>query len=97
MIPSLAQRHVARAAAAGIRRGGVGPGGARPLSSASASGGGRGAGIFARIGSFLVGAGMTALVTEVYVFAEVREGNLQMLRKQREIEDRLAALEKRKK
>mmetsp|Transcript_36764 Transcript_36764/g.82705 ORF Transcript_36764/g.82705 Transcript_36764/m.82705 type:complete len:96 (-) Transcript_36764:157-444(-) len=95
MIPSLAQRHVARAAAAGIRRGGVGP--ARPLSSASASGGGRGAGIFARIGSFLVGAGMTALVTEVYVFAEVREGNLQMLRKQREIEDRLAALEKRKK
>ena len=60
----------------------------------SASGG---AGFFARIGSFLVGAGLTALVTEIYIFKEVREGNLEMLKKQRELEKRIAALEKKKK
>ena len=93
MISSLSQRHLARAAAGrGIRRGGAVS--SRPLSSTASSGGG--AGIFSRIGSFLVGAGMTALATEVYIFAEVREGNLQMLQKQREIEKRLAALEKKK-
>ena len=55
-----------------------------------------GPGLFARIGSFLVGAGLTALGTEIYIFKEVREGNLEMLRKQRELEKRIAALEKKK-
>ena len=55
-----------------------------------------GAGLFARIGSFLVGAGLTALGTEIYIFKEVREGNLEMLKKQRELEKRIAALEKKK-
>ena len=62
----------------------------------SSSGGGSGAGLFARIGSFLVGAGLTALGTEIYIFKEVREGNLEMLKKQRELEKRIAALEKKK-
>eukprot|EP00956_Cyclotella_meneghiniana_P023561 scaffold46083_cov74-Cyclotella_meneghiniana.AAC.3 len=66
---------------------------ARPFSTAAPS---AGAGLFARISSFLVGAGLTALVTEVYIFKEVREGNLQMLQKQRELEKRIAALEKKK-
>ena len=92
MIPSLSRRHLARASAAGVRR--APP--SRALSSSSSGGGGGGAGIFARIGSFLVGAGATALATEVYIFAEVREGNLEMLRRQGEIERRLAALEKKK-
>jgi len=63
---------------------------------AKSSSGGGGAGFFERVGSFLVGAGLTALATEIYIFKEVREGNLQMLQKQRELEKRLAALEKKK-
>ena len=55
-----------------------------------------GAGFFARVGSFLVGAGFTALATEVYIFKEVRDGNLEMLKRQRELEKRVAALEKKK-
>ena len=62
--------------------------------AARSSGGG--AGIFARVGSFLVGAGLTALVTEIYIFKEVREGNLEMLQKQRQLEKRIAALEAKK-
>ncbi|KAL3795425.1 hypothetical protein ACHAWO_007673 [Cyclotella atomus] len=70
---------------------------ARFLSTtASSSSSGGGAGLFARLGSFLVGAGLTALATEVYIFKEVREGNLEMLKKQRELEKRIAALEKKK-
>lgn len=38
---------------------------------------------------------MTALLTEIYIFQEVREGNLAMLKKQRELEKRIAALEKK--
>ena len=90
MIPSLSRRHLALAS---VRRA---PPSRALSSSSSGGGGGGGAGIFARIGSFLVGAGATALATEVYIFAEVREGNLEMLRRQGEIERRLAALEKKK-
>jgi hypothetical protein len=61
--------------------------------ASTSSGGGS---LFARLGSFLVGAGLTALATEVYIFKEVREGNLEMLKKQRELEKRIAALEKKK-
>ncbi len=46
--------------------------------------------------SFLVGAGMTALAAEVYIFKEVREGNLEMLKRHKELEKRIAALEKKK-
>lgn len=63
--------------------------------AAALSSGRGGAGFFARIGSFIAGAGLTALATEVYIFKEVREGNLQMLQKQRELEKRIAALEKK--
>mmetsp|Transcript_21510 Transcript_21510/g.33761 ORF Transcript_21510/g.33761 Transcript_21510/m.33761 type:complete len:84 (+) Transcript_21510:113-364(+) len=63
--------------------------------TAASSTGGGGAGFFARFGSFISGAGLTALGTEVYIFKEVREGNLEMLKKQRELEKRLAALEKK--
>eukprot|EP01082_Thalassiosira_pseudonana_P004244 g3910.t1 g3910 contig13:466214-466719(-) len=68
-----------------------------PSTASSSSSSGGGAGIFARLGSFLVGAGMTALATEFFIFQEVREGNLQMLKKQRELEKRIAALEKHNK
>lgn len=64
-------------------------------STAATSTGGGGAGFFARVGSFISGAGLTALATEFYIFQEVREGNAEMLKKQRELEKRLAALEKK--
>jgi len=67
----------------------------RPFSTQEVAKSG-GAGFFARVGSFLVGAGLTALATEVYIFKEVREGNLLMLKKQRDLEKRIAALEKKK-
>ena len=65
-------------------------------SSSSSSRGGGGAGFFSRLSSFLVGAGLTALVTEFYIFKEVREGNVELLRRHKEIEVRIAALEKKK-
>lgn len=68
----------------------------RTFSAEAATATKSGPGLFARIGSFLVGAGLTALGTEIYIFKEVREGNLEMLRKQRELEKRIAALEKKK-
>lgn len=55
---------------------------------------GRIAGFFSRVSSFLVGAGLTALVTQYYIFEELRDGNKIMLTKQKEIEKRLKALEK---
>ena len=62
--------------------------------TAGVSGGG--IGLFSRISSFFVGAGMTALAGEFFIFKEVREGNLTMLKKQKELEKRIAALEKKK-
>ena len=70
--------------------------GKRPFSTTEVAKSSGGAGFFARVGSFLVGAGLTALVTEIYIFKEVREGNLEMLKRQRELEKRIAALEKKK-
>jgi len=64
--------------------------------SSSSSSRGGGAGFFSRLSSFLVGAGLTALVTEFYIFKEVREGNVELLRRHKEIEVRIAALEKKK-
>ncbi len=45
--------------------------------------------------SFLVGAGMTALAAEFYIFKEVKDGNLEMLKRHKELEKRIAALEKK--
>jgi hypothetical protein len=61
----------------------------------SSSGGSALSGMFQRVTSFLVGAGLTALMTQYYLFAEVRQGNVQMLQKQKELESRLAKLEKK--
>lgn len=52
-----------------------------------------GAGFFARISSFVIGAGLTALATQFYIFKELRDGNTVMLEKQKEIEKRLKKLE----
>lgn len=56
---------------------------------------GGGGGFFSRISSFLVGAGMTALAAEFFILKEVRGGNADMLKKQKELEKRIAALEKK--
>lgn len=52
-----------------------------------------GASIFQRLSSFAVGAGLTALATQYYIFEEVRGGNQLMLEKQKELEKRLHKLE----
>lgn len=56
-----------------------------------------GAGLFQRVSSFLVGAGLTALTTQYFIFEEVRAGNQAMLKKQSELESRLYNLEKSQK
>jgi hypothetical protein len=42
-----------------------------------------------------LGAGLTALVTQYYIFEEVRQGNRTMVQKQQELEQRVLALEKK--
>lgn len=46
-----------------------------------------------RLSSFVVGAGVTALATQYFIFEEIRFGNQQMLDKQKDLEKRLAKLE----
>jgi hypothetical protein len=53
-----------------------------------------GGGLISRISSFLVGAGLTALATQFYIFQELREGNKSIIAKQKEIDSRLTKLEK---
>ena len=53
-----------------------------------------GAGIIGRISSFVVGAGVTALGTQIYIYNEIQFGNNLILEKQKEIEQRLEKLEK---
>jgi len=55
-----------------------------------------GPGLFQRLSSFLVGAGLTALGTHFFILDEVRKGNMLMIEKQAEIEKRLEKLEKKK-
>jgi hypothetical protein len=55
-----------------------------------------GAGLFQRLSSFVVGAGVTALATQYFIYEEVKEGNKLMLLKQQELEVRLTKLEKKK-
>ncbi len=70
---------------------------AKPASAPSSSKSkspGRISQFFSRVSSFLVGAGLTALGTQYYIFEELRDGNKIMLEKQKDIEKRLKALEK---
>jgi len=55
---------------------------------------GRISAFFSRVGSFFVGAGLTALVSQYYIFEELKAGNKTMIEKQKEIEKRLTVLEK---
>ena len=41
-----------------------------------------------------MGAGLTALATQYYIFQELRDGNKIMIEKQKDIEKRLKTLEK---
>mmetsp|Transcript_25514 Transcript_25514/g.30041 ORF Transcript_25514/g.30041 Transcript_25514/m.30041 type:complete len:118 (+) Transcript_25514:113-466(+) len=54
-----------------------------------------GAGLFQRLSSFLVGAGLSALVSQYYIYQELQDGNSKILKKQRDIEGRLYQLEKK--
>jgi hypothetical protein len=49
--------------------------------------------LFQRLSSFLVGAGLTALVTQFYIFKEIQDGNKALIEKQKDLEKRLAKLE----
>mmetsp|Transcript_3359 Transcript_3359/g.4562 ORF Transcript_3359/g.4562 Transcript_3359/m.4562 type:complete len:95 (+) Transcript_3359:89-373(+) len=51
---------------------------------------------FQRLSSFVVGAGVTAIGTQYYIFTEIHESNKAMIQKQASLEKRLAALEKKK-
>jgi hypothetical protein len=52
-----------------------------------------GGGLIARVSSFLVGAGLTALVTQFYIFHELRDGNKAIIAKQKDLDARLNRLE----
>jgi hypothetical protein len=52
------------------------------------------AGLLGRISSFFVGAGVTALGTQFYIYQELANGNKLILAKQAELEQRLQKLEK---
>lgn len=67
---------------------------AAPKSVASKSGGMFG-GLFQRISSFFVGAGLTALGTHYLIFEELRRSNSLMIEKQKQMEERLLKLEKK--
>mmetsp|Transcript_9943 Transcript_9943/g.13309 ORF Transcript_9943/g.13309 Transcript_9943/m.13309 type:complete len:91 (-) Transcript_9943:59-331(-) len=51
---------------------------------------------FERLSSFVVGAGVTAIATQYFIYSELHEANKSMLHKQASLEKRLAALEKKK-
>ncbi len=67
---------------------------ATPISTSGQKSTGGVAGFFARVSSFIIGAGVTALITQYYIHQEIVEGNKLMISKQRDIEDRLHKLEK---
>jgi hypothetical protein len=70
--------------------------GQRASFSSPSNGGGGGSSLLQRLSSFLVGAGLTALATQYFLFQEIREGNDQMLAAQKRLEQRLLQLEKGK-
>jgi hypothetical protein len=57
--------------------------------------GGMFGGLFQRISSFFVGAGLTALGTHYLIFEELRKSNSLMIEKQKQMEERLLKLEKK--
>lgn len=69
---------------------------AKPAAAAAPAPKRGGAGLFQRLSSFLVGAGVTALGTQYLIFHELHEGNKTMLSRQQALEARVAALEKKK-
>ena len=67
----------------------------RLFSSASSEAPSLGAGFFQRVGSFISGAGLTALATQYFIYQEIVDGNRVMLLKQKDIENRVSSLEKK--
>mmetsp|Transcript_13502 Transcript_13502/g.19913 ORF Transcript_13502/g.19913 Transcript_13502/m.19913 type:complete len:98 (+) Transcript_13502:104-397(+) len=53
-----------------------------------------GASLWQRLSSFVIGAGLTAFATQFFIMKEVRDGNKLMMLKQKELEVRLAKVEK---
>lgn len=64
----------------------------RPFSTATRPG----AGLGQRLSSFVIGAGVTALATQFYLWDELRQGNAVLIKRQAAIEERLAKLEQKK-
>mmetsp|Transcript_8534 Transcript_8534/g.12160 ORF Transcript_8534/g.12160 Transcript_8534/m.12160 type:complete len:88 (-) Transcript_8534:404-667(-) len=64
-------------------------------SEASSASSSKGGGFFQRLSSFIVGAGVTALGTQFFIFQEIHEGNKIMLEKQKSLEKRITQLEKK--
>ena len=58
--------------------------------------GSRGAGFLQRMASFGVGAGVTALATQVLILQKLEEANKDMLEKYKSLEARLDKMEKRR-
>jgi hypothetical protein len=54
----------------------------------------QGGGFFQRVSSFLVGAGLTALVSQYFIYNELVGGNAVILQRQKDLEKRIKALEK---
>ena len=55
----------------------------------------KGGGFFSRVTSFLVGAGFSALASQYYIYQELVAGNEIILKKQKDLENRLSKLEKK--
>mmetsp|Transcript_15246 Transcript_15246/g.22331 ORF Transcript_15246/g.22331 Transcript_15246/m.22331 type:complete len:88 (-) Transcript_15246:216-479(-) len=64
---------------------------AKPATTPKPSGGG----FFQRMSSFLVGAGLSALASQYYIYNELVEGNAVILKEQKMLEARLKKLEKK--
>ena len=54
-----------------------------------------GASLWQRLVSFTIGAGLAALVSQYYLFVQVRQGNKEMLQKHKELTARIETLEKK--
>lgn len=68
---------------------------AKPKSTISSRGGGGITGFIQRISSFFIGAGLSALATQYYIYDEIKKGNDEMIKNQKLLETRIAALEKK--
>lgn len=67
----------------------------RAMSSLGGGTGGIGS-FFQRVSSFIVGAGVSALVSQYYIYNELISGNESIIQKQNDLEKRLKALENEK-